>query len=237
MYHHIEGVLTGKTPGEAILEAGGVGFSLKISLTTYQALPQPGQKAKLLVFLNVTQDSLTLYGFATQEERAFFLQLINHVKGVGPKIALAALSSAPVGHLQQAIRLGDVATLKAIKGLGEATAKRIVLELGKILIRQEASPVPPTAKTRKGIPLIQEPSRPAPSSPATFPSPSPPEKPSLSELDEMIGLATKAVQQLNEVPRDVAFRAVQRAYEEFRNAQTTPANLQELVCRALPLTE
>lgn len=227
MYHHLAGILSSKTPGEAIVEAAGVGYQLRISLHTYEALPAAGQPVKVLTHLHVTDDNLALYGFATERERAFFRQLTGNVKGVGPRVALAVLSGGRVEHLQQAIRLGDVATLKAIKGVGEATAKRIVLELGKILVKQAETQAPQAAegagkRGKKGKAAPAE----AASSAAV-----------LDDLDEMTDLAVKAVTQLNEVPSDVALRSVQRAVEDLRNAGKTPESVQELIRRALPYAE
>src|SRR5476651_757348 len=103
-------------------------------------------RVKLLAYLHVTDDAHTLYGFATAAEREFFIQLMT-VNGVGPKLALAVLSGGRVQDIQQAIRLGDFASLKRIKGVGENTAKKIVLALGKILIHQP--PADPAATGRK----------------------------------------------------------------------------------------
>src|SRR5205085_743846 len=99
---------------------------------------------------HVTQDGHTLFGFLTESEREFFLQLMT-VSGVGPKMALTVLSGGRVQDIQQAIRLGDFATLKRIKGVGEGTAKKIVLELGKILIHQAATtPESTKAESKRG---------------------------------------------------------------------------------------
>lgn len=226
MYHHLAGILSAKTPGEAIVEAGGVGYQLRISLHTYETLPAAGQPVKVLTHLHVTDDNLALYGFATERERAFFRQLIGNVKGVGPRVALAVLSGGRVEHLQQAIRLGDVATLKAIKGVGEATAKRIVLELGKILVKQAETKAPQPAEASPKHGKKGKAATAAELSAAT-----------LSDLDEMTDLAVKAVTQLNEVPSDVALRSVQRAIEDLRNEGAAPESVQDLIRRALPYAE
>lgn len=225
MFHHVSGVLIAKTPGEAVLEAGGVGYQLRIPASTYQVLPLPSRPATLLAYLHVTGDSLTLYGFATLAERELFLQLIQHVSGVGPKLALAVLSRGRVEHLRQAIRLGDFASLKG-GGVGEGTAKRIILELGKILIKHSAAAAQATG--RGGVEEGVEEAA-APALPNAFPS--------ISGLDEMTDLAVKAVAQLNEVPSDVALRAVQRAFDELRAANRTPGAVQDLIQRALPYTQ
>lgn len=217
MYHHISGVLTSKSPGEAVIEAAGVGYKIQIPLSTYETLPPSGKPVTLLTHLHVTDDALTLFGFRSAEERTFFLQLIGHVSGVGPKVAMAVLSGAPLNHTLQAIRLGDVALLKSIRGVGDATAKRIVLELGKILVKQVAEP---TAKAGSGR-----------GSKATV------QAPSVTQLDEMTTLAVKAVAQLNEVPQEVALKAVQRAMDEMRAAGEPIDAVQDLVRRALGYAE
>jgi len=219
MFHHITGTLTAKAPNEAVVEAAGVGYQLRIPLSTYDALPPVGRATTILAHLHVTDDALTLFGFATAAERDFFRQLIQHVSGVGPKLALAVLSRGNVLHLQQAIRIGNFAALKG-GGVGEGTAKRIVLELGKILIKQaEFEPAPaPVAGKRTG-------------KAAATPTPVP------SGLDEMTELAVKAVVQLNEVPSDVALRAVQRAYDALRAEKSEPKAVQDLIRRALAFTE
>src|ERR1035437_3193976 len=95
MFHHIAGILDTKTAHEAVVDAGGVGYLLRIPLSTATALPDVGQRVKLQAYLHVTQDAQTLYGFATAAEREFFLQLMT-VNGVGPKLALAVLSGGRV---------------------------------------------------------------------------------------------------------------------------------------------
>jgi Holliday junction DNA helicase RuvA len=219
MYHHISGTLSHKLPGMAVIEAAGVGYELFISLATYQALPEPKKPVSLLTHLNVKEDALTLYGFASEAERKFFRQLTEHVKGVGPKVALAILSGGPLERIQQAIRLGDVATLKAIKGVGDATAKRIVLELGKILVKEsvgeETDSVRGAKKTAAAVGSAL----------------------SLAQLDAMSELAVKAVMQLNEVSQEVALSAVQQALELLRNAGTPPQHVQDLIRRAITLTD
>jgi Holliday junction DNA helicase RuvA len=196
------------------VDAGGVGYLLRVPLSTSGALPAVGQRVKLYAYLSVSQDALTLYGFATEAERDFFLQLIT-VSGVGPKLALAVLSGGRVPDIQQAIRLGDFTTLKRIKGVGEATAKKIVLELGKILITQTAAAIP-----AKGAAVAV-----APGKAAVMPG-----------LDGDTDLAMKAVMQLQEVAPDVALQAVQRAFSELAAASKDRPVVQDVVQRALRYT-
>src|SRR5258706_5618395 len=91
MFNHIAGTLDSKTPTEAVVDANGVGYVLRIPLSTATALPDPGTRVKLFAHLHVTDDAHTLFGFATEGERESFLQLLT-VNGVGPKMALTVLS-------------------------------------------------------------------------------------------------------------------------------------------------
>jgi len=211
MYNHIAGTLDSKTLTGVVIDAGGVGYRLRVPFSTASALPNVGQRVRLFVYLHVTDDALSLYGFATEEERQFFLQLMT-VSGVGPKLALAVLSGGRVQDIQQAIRLGDFATLKRIKGVGEGTAKKIVLELGKILIRAEAA----GASQTRGK---------AASGQAIAPG-----------LDAETDLAMKAVIQLQQVPPDVALQAVQRAFSELAAVSSERPIVQDVVQRALRYT-
>lgn len=211
MYNHIAGTLDSKTPAAVVIDVGGVGYVLRIPFSTASTLPNVGQRVKLLAYLHVTEDALTFYGFATEEEREFFIQLMT-VNGVGPKLALAVLSGGRVQDIQQAIRLGDYATLKRIKGVGESTAKKIVLELGKILIHRAAA-----AAAAKGAPVA----------PGVVVAPG---------LDAETDLALKAVVQLQQVPPDVALQAVQRAFSELSAMSGQRPVVQDVVQRALRYT-
>jgi Holliday junction resolvasome RuvABC DNA-binding subunit len=117
-------------------------------------------------------------------------------------------------------------SLKAIRGVGDATAKRIVLELGKILVRQAEDAA--SGAHRKGR---------VPTAPGEPPFGTAVQMPSLAQLDDLTELAVKAVQQLNQVPRDVALRAVQRGLDEFRAEGRVPAAVQDLIRRSLAYTE
>ncbi len=128
MIAYIRGILAEKSPGFAILEAGGVGYELAIPASTYDRLPKTGEEAKLYAFHVVREDDEALFGFATQAERQLFAKL-TLVSGVGPKIALAILSGASLGELSLAIASADARRLAAIKGVGKKTAEKIVIEL------------------------------------------------------------------------------------------------------------
>ena len=127
MYAHIRGTVDAVQPGRAILEAAGIGYELLCSATTCKAL-QAGQEAKLYVHFHLAQDSVALYGFSTEEERAMFRRLIG-VTRVGPKLALAVLSHLTVSDIAGAILTENAAALSRVPGLGRKTAARLLLEL------------------------------------------------------------------------------------------------------------
>ena len=112
-----------------MIEAGGVGYAVTITAAAQRALPSLGATAFLLIHTHSTQDGpLQLFGFAEADERRLFETLLA-VQGVGPKVALAILSSLPVGELVRAISSSDIATLTKIRGVGRKTAERIAVEL------------------------------------------------------------------------------------------------------------
>jgi len=128
VYDYFRGTLASKTPSRAVLEAGGVGYDLRISLATFERLPEPGGEVMLFARLLVREDAHELVGFADETERQVFAVLIS-VNGVGLNLALSVLSAMPPGELAEAVRNGDVAALKRVKGLGTKKAERIILEL------------------------------------------------------------------------------------------------------------
>jgi holliday junction DNA helicase RuvA len=131
MYNHFEGRLVEKTPTYAVVDCGGVGYLLHISLNTFSKIGT-SEKCRLYAHLAVREDAHTLYGFADQEERAIFRQLIS-VSGVGASTARMILSSLSPGEVTQAILSGNVTALKSIKGIGEKSAQRIIVDLkGKL---------------------------------------------------------------------------------------------------------
>jgi Holliday junction DNA helicase RuvA len=132
MYHHIKGTLIHKSPGEAVIEANGVGYQISISLNTFGKLPEAGNQAKLLTYLHVKEDVLQLFGFIEDKERRVFKILIG-VSGIGPKLALTVLSHMAPGDLEQAVANQDMTMLTSISGIGKKTAERLLVELkGKI---------------------------------------------------------------------------------------------------------
>ena len=128
MIAYVRGVLAEKEPTRVVVEAAGVGYELLIPLSTYDRLPREGGEVKLLAFHCVREDDEVLFGFATADERALFVQLTS-VSGVGPKIAIAILSGASISELATAIAGGDAKRISAIKGVGKKTAEKICVEL------------------------------------------------------------------------------------------------------------
>lgn len=128
MIERVRGTLVDTGASHVVIEVGGVGLSLAASASTIAALPRLGQEARLLAYLVVREDALQLYGFGSEAERELFLLLLG-VQSVGPKLALAVLSSGDPGSVGAAIATGDAARLQAVPGVGKRTAERIVVEL------------------------------------------------------------------------------------------------------------
>lgn len=128
MIEFIEGTVAEKTPAHLTIDVGGVGFGLNVPMSTYEAVGNPGTRARLLTHLHVREDLLQLYGFATEGERELF-ELLLTVSGIGPKVAQAILSGMSVSGLRQRVAQGDVKGLMVIPGLGRKMASRLVVEL------------------------------------------------------------------------------------------------------------
>lgn len=128
MYDYISGKLAFKCPAYVVIDAGGVGYQINISLNTYSALSVNENNCKLFIWLHVKEDAHTLYGFADEGERRLFLHLIS-VSGIGPNTGRMMLSSITPAEIQQAIIKGDVPLIQRIKGIGPKSAQRLVLEL------------------------------------------------------------------------------------------------------------
>ncbi len=129
MITSVSGTLVAATPLSAIIETGGLGYEIHIPVTTAERLPSPGQQTKLHTLAVYREDSATLYGFASEEERDFFRLLVEKVTGVGPKMALSVLSKLSLATLKGAIIAGDVGLLAKCPGIGKKTAERLVIEL------------------------------------------------------------------------------------------------------------
>lgn len=124
----VTGTVALRRTDHVVIDCGGVGYRLSVSSETLRHVPAVGASATLHTHLIVREDALTLYGFASEEERDLFLMLLG-VPSVGPKLALEVLSGGPVKELLLALAAGDVARLQAVKGIGKRTAERIVVEL------------------------------------------------------------------------------------------------------------
>ena len=125
---HIRGQILSKSPNSVILECGGVGYELAISVATFTELGNEGATAALHVHTHVREDALALFGFAEKAEKRLFEKLLT-ISGIGPKLAITVLSGISAERLVGAIRGGDHATLTRIPGIGKKTAERVVLEL------------------------------------------------------------------------------------------------------------
>ncbi len=144
MIDFIEGTVESKAPGELVISAGGVGFLLLCSNATLAEAPAKGEKWRCYSVLNVREDAMELFGFASRQERAMFKKLCQ-VTGVGAKTALGVLSSLPVRELSVAIVTGDIAALSRAPGIGKKTAQRIALELKDKVTQADINQ--PTGKT------------------------------------------------------------------------------------------
>ena len=127
MIYHLNGRLIEKHPTHVVIECGGVGYLVSISLTTYEALSDD-ESIFLNIYMVVREDAMTLYGFATQEERRMFLLLIG-VSGVGANTARLILSAMNPTKTTEVIASGDSDTMKKVKGIGAKTAQRIIIDL------------------------------------------------------------------------------------------------------------
>jgi Holliday junction DNA helicase RuvA len=124
----VKGEVLVRRPDHVVVDAAGVGYRLAVSAETLKAVPAAGSEVFLHAELVAREDSLSLYGFATEEERSLFCQLTS-VSGIGPKVAIAALSGGPVRELTRAIAAGDAKRFQAVPGIGKRTAERIIVEL------------------------------------------------------------------------------------------------------------
>ena len=128
MIAHLRGQILYKIPNYVVIDCGGVGYELAISVTTYTELGEVGAEARLHVHTHVREDALQLFGFHEVTEKRLFEKLLT-ISGIGPKLAITVLSGISAERLVGAIRGGDHATLTRIPGIGKKTAERVVLEL------------------------------------------------------------------------------------------------------------
>ncbi|WMW77640.1 Holliday junction branch migration protein RuvA [Flavobacterium sp. 20NA77.7] len=133
MIAHIQGKLVEKTPTHVVIDCGGVGYHINISLHTYSQLGD-AENCKLFTFLQIKEDAHSLYGFADKKERELFKLLLS-VSGVGASTARTMLSSLAPEHIIQSIASNDVGTIQSIKGIGAKTAQRVILDLKDKIIK------------------------------------------------------------------------------------------------------
>ncbi|MGE5407451.1 MAG: Holliday junction branch migration protein RuvA [Syntrophothermus sp.] len=124
----VRGEVMVRRADHVVIDAGGVGYRLAVSAETLKAVPAAGSEAFLHAELIAREDSLALFGFASEEERDLFRMLIS-VSGVGPKVAIAALSGGSARALLQAIAAGDAKRFQVVPGIGKRTSERIIVEL------------------------------------------------------------------------------------------------------------
>jgi holliday junction DNA helicase RuvA len=141
MIAHLRGKLIYKQPGQAVVEAAGVGYDVAISVPTFTGLPSLGAEAALHIHTQVSEDQIALYGFLDPEEKRLFERLIT-VSGVGPKLAIKMLSGLSPERTVQAIRAQDHAQLVRIPGVGKKLAERLVVELKDKLEDFAVAPAP-----------------------------------------------------------------------------------------------
>lgn len=129
MIASLKGTVLESTPLLVVLEAAGVGYEVNIPITTSEKVPAIGQECRLYIHAVYREDSASLYGFASREDRDFFRLLVEKVSGIGPKIAISMLSRMSPELLRSAIASSDVALLAKCPGIGKKTAERLVIEL------------------------------------------------------------------------------------------------------------
>lgn len=128
MITFLEGRLETKDLARIELNVGGVGYAVSIALSSYDQLPAAGETCRILTYHHITEADQKLFGFCTEDEREMFTRLLT-ISGIGPKLAIAALSGLSVRELKSALVNGDVKRIASISGIGKKTAERIVVEL------------------------------------------------------------------------------------------------------------
>lgn len=128
MIHHLTGILKHKTPVLAVLETGGIGWELRIPVSTYEVLPAVGNTCSLYTYMAFAQDDIRIYAFATVAERELY-QLLTKVSGIGPKTGISILSTLSVSAFIKSISSGEEAMLTRVPGIGKKSAQRLIVEL------------------------------------------------------------------------------------------------------------
>jgi Holliday junction DNA helicase RuvA len=146
MISHLRGALLEKHPNQIVIDVHGVGYEVTIPVSAYSSLPEQGAPVRMHIYQHVREDILALYGFLTKDDKALFEKLIA-VSGIGPKLAITALSGLTTDDLVAAIRSGAVELLVRIPGVGKKTAERMILEL-----RDKLGPVGTSLAGTSGAP-------------------------------------------------------------------------------------
>lgn len=128
MITFIEGIIAEKHPTRIVINVNGIGYEILIPLSSHDRLPSEGEQTRILTHFHVREDAQVLYGFLSEQEREMFLMLLS-ISGIGPKIALSALSGLTPSNMRTAILEGDVKRLSSISGIGKKMAERMVVEL------------------------------------------------------------------------------------------------------------
>jgi len=150
MFEYVKGTLVEATPQKAIIDVNGIGYSLLISIATFEKLPSPNSEIKLFTSFVVREDSQKLFGFLTPNERDFFHTLCD-ISGIGPRLAIAILGHMTIDDLYLAVSHHNAKAISNIPGIGKKMAERLILELQgkfgttskeKVSLTQTASPGP-----------------------------------------------------------------------------------------------
>ena len=151
MFSYLRGKVAFKAPMQAVIDVGGVGYGISISLVTYDQLPIIGEEVLLFTHMHVREDRMELFAFADEGEREVFEMLIG-VSGIGPSLALTILSGMSLRDLQEAIVHERVSELTGIKGIGKRTAERLVLDLrDKVSLSADISEIETQDETGSAI--------------------------------------------------------------------------------------
>lgn len=153
MIASVRGEVVVRRPDHVVIETAGVGYRLAVSANTLRAIPAAGQEAFLHTHLAMRDDAMSLFGFASEEERDLFLMLTS-VSGIGPKVAQAILSGGTARELIRAIAAGDLDTFQAYPGVGRKTAQRIIVELRDKVGEAEDGDVPGATLPGDEDPLV-----------------------------------------------------------------------------------
>ncbi len=151
----LRGTLIEKSPTQVVIDAGGVGYGVTISLATYDRLPIQDNQVALHIYHHIREDSQQLFGFNTKKEREMFISLLT-ITGVGPKLAVNVLSGLTPGELASAIAEGDVKRISQVHGVGKKTAERIIVELKDKIDPLEALSLKASESDQPASPVLRD---------------------------------------------------------------------------------